>query len=456
MQLKFFNIYKDIQLIIVFNIVLLKLNMNLRINGGNKVNGELSISGSKNDFLPIITACCLTDTEVLLNNIPLIEDFYDKVEMVKGMGASVVFEKTRTIKVNTKDIIPEISQNNRIRTSILFSGVLLGRFGYCRIPYPKGDKIGARNTNFHFDALTQMGAAFTFFENYFEAKTDKLIGVEYTLPFASVGATQNILMAASIAHGTTVINNAAMEPEIISLCNFLIKIGVKIKGVGQSRITITGSNGKIYSNLDTISYSIICDRLQAATYLIAAAMTDGKVTIFGNDLIFTLGSLLNYLVNLGMELTCGENFITCESKPLSQLKDMEISTNIFPGLATDLQPLLVPLLAKRSNFAILSDMIFDNRFQYIYELNKMGGDFILQDKNTLFVYHIDQFSAHKGLIAQDIRCGASILLAAINAKDQSKILNSYQIYRGYDNLIENFSQIGVDINIDYEENYLLF
>ena len=422
--------------------------MTLKINGGNRLYGGLRIFGAKNAFLPILAACCVSGEDILIHNIPLIDDSFEKIEFLENNGCSIIFESNRTMRINTLNLQPKNINSTRIRTSILLLGVFLIRFGFCIIPIPAGDKIGTRAINFHIDFLEKMGASFVFKEKFIEGSCDKLRGIEYTLPFPSVGATQNMIITASLANGMTIINNAAIEPEITYLCNFLLDLGVKIYGVGQPRLVIEGNNGVLFRNF--VETSIICDRLQAATYLVAAGMTGGEVTIYGENLHFLLGSFLDYLNQLGLEIYSRKNEITAKFCGNFEKGGFNIYSNIFPGLATDLVPILVPLLCINSNSSKVEERLFDDRFRYINEFRKMGCNLLIKDKKTLFIENIAYFNASNNLIAHDIRGGASVLLAALNAKGESKIFNAYQIYRGYDNLINNFCDLGADMDIDQE------
>ena len=427
--------------------------MNLFIDGGRPLSGEIEILGAKNAFLPLIAASCLTEKTVVFDNIPLVDDTLEKIDLLEKAGAKIIYESGRKIHLNTKELNPVMNFHSRIRTSILFTGVLLGRFGFCSVPYPKGDSIGDRNTNFHIDALSKMGAEFIFHEDFFEAKTNRLIGIEYTMPFPSNGATHNLILAASMAHGTTIINNASIEPETICLCNFLRELGVSIPDVGRSRIIIEGSGGVVYNSHNVQTFSIISDRVQAGTYLVAGAITGGDITIKGDNFLLSLGIFLDYLTKLGSELIINNRSVRCISKANANYEALEILTDIFPSLATDLQPILVPLLCCKSEKAVLQDLIFNGRFRYVSELQKMGGLITQKNKNTIEISRIEQFSANQTLVAYDIRGGASVLLAALNANGISKIFNSYQLCRGYDNLIHNLCFLGANIDIEHEECY---
>ena len=428
--------------------------MIIKVNGGKALKGEVKIPGGKNSFLPLIAASCVTTDDIVFNNIPLGDDNTEKLEMIKSMGTKIDYYSCKEIKINSKDFVPISNKISRFRTTILLLGVSLARFGVCKISYPKGDQIGARKIDFHIDALEKMGATFEFSDNYIEGKAEKMIGIEYTLKFASVGATQNIIIAASLAHGITILNNAGIEPEIIYLCYFLNSIGCNIEGIGQSRLVIHGSNGKLYNSNKTHYCNIISDRLQAATYLIAGAITNGDVTILGEQFLFTLSSLLEYLTEMGFDLICSNNSIRCvRSAKLYIPKEFNILTNTFPGFATDLQPLIVPLLCCRSSKSTIKEFIFENRFEYINELKKMGANIKEIGNNSIEIQNISQFNPSTNLLAKDIRGGASVLLSTLNAEGESHIFNFYQITRGYDNLIKNLFNLGADIGIKNKEDY---
>ncbi len=427
----------------------IKNKMDIIINGGEELNGSVDINGAKNAVLPLLAACILTDVNVLLKNIALIEDCTDKIELLEYLGTRVQYVGNRSALINTKDMHYNCTITTRIRTSILLMSVLLGRFKKCIVPSPQGDKIGARNIDMHLDALRKMGSYIEVIDGFIHAETKQLNGIDYTLRFPSVGATQNIILAASMANGVTVLNNAAIEPEIKSLCLFLQLLGIKMEGIGSQRIVIYGSNHKIYHPDDQIDFYVIPDRIQAITYLLLPLITGGQITIKCPNIIESLGRNLQYLVDIGCSINCTKDSLTAINDKNNNIDHCHLATGVFPELFTDIQPQFVTTMCINANKGSMIENLYNGRFNYIRELNKMGAHIEIQGNKIIFD-KIPNFTPHNNIMAKDIRSGAAVVMAALNANGKTRIVNQYQIERGYDNFFNKLSNLGANIELVME------
>jgi UDP-N-acetylglucosamine 1-carboxyvinyltransferase len=422
-----------------------------KVNGNKPLTGEIEITGAKNDILKLIIASTITNGDVILNNVPFIEDIYEKVHLLNELKVNVQYIKNNSLILNSSNIVPSFDFNCRLRTGSLFAGILLGRFGFCSIPMPAGDRIGSRNIDMHLDLLEKMQTTITSNNNilHFQLKHKRLQAIEYTFRFQSVGATENGIFAACFAEGTTVLNNSAIEPEIVNLCLFLKKLGVNINGIGTSRITIEGKES--YNN--SVEYSAINDRIQLMTYmLLPIIVSNSEVKIVSNDFEH-MGEFLSIVLKLGIELAFRDNYVICSRKSNKKIPFIEVETKPFPFLATDIQPILAVALSLACEKSVLYENIYDNRFGYIEELNKMGGKITkhsLNNKEFIQIEGIDQFHGSKVFI-NDLRAGAALLFAALNAKEESTIVNVYHLNRGYDNIIGNLQHLGANICFDLEK-----
>lgn len=422
--------------------------MDILVDGGNELWGTVDINGAKNAILPLLAACILTDKNVILKNIALIEDCTDKIHLLEYLGSRVKYIGQRCILVNTKDLGYDCNISTKIRTSTLLLGALLGRFKKCVVPVPGGDKIGSRNIDMHLDALRKMGAVIEVIDNFIYAEAKQMQGIEYTLRFPSVGATQNIVIAASMAKGATVLNNAAMEPEIKSLCLFLQMIGVKIEGIGSQKLVIHGSDHKLYQEVDEVEFTVIPDRIQAVTYLLLPLITGGEITINCPRIIESLGRTMQYLVDVGCKIVCSRDSLTASYyKPR---KICNLSTGVFPELFTDVQPQFVTAMCLNADSGSMLESLYNGRFGYIQELVKMGAQIEIKDNHLITFKKIPNFRPHQNVVARDIRAGAAVVMAALNANGKTRIVNQYQIERGYDNFFNKLSALGADIQLVME------
>ena len=407
------------------------------ITGGKRLEGTVRISGAKNATLPIIAGALLTKEEVILNNVPSVQDVQMMAELAQSVGAKIRFEDN-TMLIKLPDLLkkemPE-SLAGEIRTSILMIGALLPRFGKVRVPLPGGCVIGTRKIDLHMIGLTALGAEIEMNERYIEAGTNGLCGADITLEFPSVGATENTMIAASLAEGETVIKNVAKEPEIVDLANFLNSMGAEIKGAGTDTIKING-----VKNLSGTNYSILPDRINTGTYMVAAAITGGNILLENTDLNL-LESTVSKLREIGVEITETKEGVKVIAP--DTIQPVNIVTEVYPGFSTDMQPIITPLLALADGESTIKETIFDNRFNHVPELRKMGTD-IKVDGDTALVNGVNGLRGAQ-VTASDLRAGAALVLAGLAAKGETLIGNIYQIDRGYQKFEEKLRRIGAEI-----------
>lgn len=409
------------------------------IAGGNKLKGEIDLQGSKNSSLPIIAASILIDGIVNISKCPNISDTIAMQELLKSLGCKVTKEKSNLIidsRTCDKEEIPE-DLMKEIRSSIVFMGPMLAKHKRVVLTYPGGCEIGARPIDLHLSGLTQLGARIKESHGYIVCETDKLKGNEIDLDFPSVGATENIMLAAVLAEGCTIIRNAAREPEIIDLQNFLNKAGAKIEGAGSNVIKINGVN-----ELHDVEYIITGDRIVAGTYLCGAAITGGEVLV--------KGIIPEYLRSTLHKLKEAECQIKIYNKEDIFLKAPErlraintIKTMPFPGFPTDMQSQMVTMLSLAQGTSIVIENIFENRYKYISELTKMGAKITIEGK-TAVIKGVKKLMGAT-VEAKELRGGASLVLAGLAAEGETKINGIHYIERGYENFVDNLQGIGAHI-----------
>ncbi len=407
------------------------------INGQKKLKGEVNISGSKNATLPLIAAALLTKGKTIIHNVPNLKDIQTMLNVVKELGVKYYFKNNRmeldTDKVHTYYAPYELVKT--MRASVYVLGPLLARLGKAEVSLPGGCAIGPRPVNLHIEAMEKLGAKINIENGFIKASVKKLVGAEIFFPKVSVGATANTIMAAVLAHGQTIIKNAALEPEIDELIDFLIQMGAMIKGKGTDTLYITEVN-----KLKPIEYTVIPDRIEAGTLLIAGIMTKSPITI--NKIIPAhLNSFIRVLENMGVKFIIKNNIV--KIKEISKLKPVYIKTAPYPGFATDLHPIMASLLVTISGINVINESIFENRFAYIPELMRMGADIEIDE-------HIIIFKGGKKLIganvmASDLRGGAALVLAGLIAKGKTIIDRIYHIDRGYEKLETKLNFLGADI-----------
>ena len=414
----------------------------LRINGGKKLSGSVKISGAKNAALPLIALSILSKNEVVIKNLPAVSDIHTLIQLLSNLGAKCEFLDANTAKIDPREInstkaIYDIVR--KMRASILVLGPLLARFRHCEVSLPGGCAIGARPIDLHLSALEKMGADVKIEQGYVVCTAKKgLKGATINFDKITVTGTENIVMAAALASGTTHIINAAKEPEVIAVCNALKSAGIDIEGIGTNEILIKGSGGELLS-LDEIS--IIPDRIEAGTYLCAGAITGSRITIT-HACAAHLGAVLAKFEDMGFkfEISSGGDEITI--LPASKIKPVEIITSEYPGFPTDMQAQFMALACISSGVSTIDERLFENRFMHVSELLRMGADIRLNG-------HIATISGGKlngaDVMATDLRASSALVLAALAARGESKIHRIYHLDRGYEKLEEKLSTLGASI-----------
>ena len=404
--------------------------------GGKPLNGKVSISGSKNASLPIMVASLLCTGKTILKNIPNIKDVEITAEILSGLGLKVKKGLNRVIVESNSIVNNQIPYHliRRIRASFVFAGALLARTGKAKIAMPGGCTIGKRPVDLHLHGLASLGARIEKKHGYFNFKANKLVGTKINLSYPSVGATENIIMAACLAKGKTVIKNAAREPEIIDLCTFLNKAGAHIKA-GSNVLTIEG-----VKELNGVEHSVIPDRIEAGTYMVAAAMTKGQITI-KNIIPDHLKSTVKKLKKAGTLIVEKEDSLEISA---TKIKPVNVTTAPFPGFPTDMQPMFMSLMSIASGKSIITEAIFENRFQHVPELNRMGADITING-NKAIINGRPKLSGTQ-LTAKDLRGNAALLLAALAAEGYTEILEPHHLYRGYEKT-KKLKILGADIEL---------
>ena len=411
-----------------------------KIVGGKKIEGNLVVDGSKNSTLPIMIATLVEKGTYVLKNVPDLRDIRTLVALLESLGLQVEkIDKNSYKIINNGLTSAEASYElvKKMRASFLVMGGMLAIENKGKVALPGGCAIGARPVDLHLKGFEALGAKINIEHGYVEANAENgLIGSNIVLDFPSVGATENIIMAAVKAKGKTILENAAKEPEIVDLCNFLIKMGAKISGAGRSRIEIEG-----VEKLTACEYSIIPDRIVAGTYIIASILFDGSITVEG-VVPEHISSFLLKLEEMRAKFKIEGNKLEVLSK-LSDLKPIKITTMPHPGFPTDLQSPIMTLMSLVKGVSEIKETIFENRFMHVPELNRMGAK-IEVDSSTAKIYGVENFSSAE-VMASDLRAGASLILAALKANGQSIVNRIYHVDRGYENFEEKFRALGADI-----------
>jgi len=413
------------------------------IRGGTPLTGSITISGAKNAALPILAATLLSNAPIYLTNVPLLNDITTMLELVGGMGVS--FERSTeqghmALQVNASNVSRYQAPYDLVKTmraSILVLGPLLARFGKAEVSFPGGCAIGSRPVDLHLKGLQALGADISIEGGYIHASAPgKLRGAQYTFDTVSVTGTENILMAAVLAEGTTVINNAACEPEVVDLAHFLIKLGANIKGVGTPKLIVEG-----VPQLGGGEYRVMMDRIEAGTFLAAGAITGGDLTLTDVD-PHAMGVILEKFIATGATLTVNTNTIRIQTHGKS-LQPVDITTAPFPGFPTDMQAQFVALNSVARGTSTVVETIFENRFMHVQELARMGADIKLQG-NTAYINGVDKLTAAP-VMATDLRASASLVLAGLVADGETCIDRIYHIDRGYERIELKLNAVGAHI-----------
>jgi UDP-N-acetylglucosamine 1-carboxyvinyltransferase len=413
----------------------------LLVEGPCKLNGSVQISSAKNATLPILTAALLCPYPVKFDSIPELMDVGTILKLLQSLGVKVTKNKNETILDATKldNQHADYSLVKTMRASVLVLGPLLARYGVASVSLPGGCAIGARPVDIHLMGMEKLGAEIQIENGYIKAKCKKLIGTTITLPFPSVGATENLMMAAVLAEGETIIENAAMEPEIDDLADFLIAQGVSIHGAGTSRIKIIGM--KIEElKASTKSYRVIGDRIEAATFIIAAIMSSGEVRVEGFNPKH-LSFVLETLTKMGAKLEIGNDYVLV--KKSGRLKGSAIETAPYPGFPTDVQAQMMALMSTVDGNSIITETIFENRFMHVPEMGRMGSNVTLKGNSAL----IEGVSGLSGapVMCTDLRASAALILCALVASGESEIQRVYHLDRGYEKIDEKLTKLGAKI-----------
>lgn len=410
----------------------------IRVRRSGPLEGTVRVSGAKNSALKLMAAALLAPGRSVLHNVPRIADVTWMGELLERMGCTVVHEGgTATIDV-PDDVVPEAPYElvERMRASIVVLGPLLGRLGEARVSVPGGDDFGHRPIDMHLKGLEELGAEFTTSHGYIEARADNLTGARVLLEFPSVGATENLLMASVLAKGTTVIDNAAREPEIADLATFLNRMGAVVSGAGTSTISIDG-----VERLAPVEHTVVADRIEAATYLAAVGMAGGEVRVHGARADH-MEMLLEKLGAMGLRVDDGGDVLWATAP--ERLRSIDVSTLPYPGVATDYKPLLVALLSVADGVGILTENVFAGRFKYIPEMVRMGADIRVEGHHAV-VRGVPVLSGAP-VRAPDIRAGAALVVAGLAAEGETVVANAHHVERGYQDLVGNLSRLGADVS----------
>ena len=410
----------------------------LEVFGANKLKGQIRISGSKNASLPILAATLLSNKKIILKNLPKVRDIETMLTLLQSLGSRVKLDKNKTIIDNSKQNKKFASYNlvKTMRAGILVLGPLLAKHKSAKVSLPGGCAIGTRPVDIHLKALSKLGVKYKIDQGYVIANAPKgLKGNKIKFPKISVGATENLIIAASFAKGITILSNCAIEPEIKDLVNFLNEMGCNIKWISKRTIKVIG-----VSEIKEISYSVMFDRIEAGTYLVAAAVTEGNLKI-SNIVPEIIKTEINVLKKLGSKIMIKKNEVQIIGN--KKIKSTKITTAPYPGFPTDLQAQIMVLLCKANKSSIIKEDIFENRFMHVAELNRMGAK-ISTDGNKAIVEGNINFAPAE-LMATDLRASVSLILAALSAKGKSVINRIYHLDRGYENIEKKLKKVGAKI-----------
>ena len=408
------------------------------VQGSRSLDGGIQIGGAKNSALKLMAASLLAEGLTSLSNVPDIADVAIMVELLEAMGVEVQRTGHR-IDISVPHEIEPVAPYHlveRMRASISVLGPLLARIGRATVAMPGGDDFGSRPIDMHLQGLEQLGATFTHQHGDIQAQAEVLKGAEVFLEFPSVGATENLLMAAVLARGTTTIENAAREPEITDLANFLSQMGALIDGIGTSRLRVDG-----VERLEPISYEVIPDRIEAATYLCALAICGGELHL-ENARAEHMEMLLRKLEEMGMHISEGNGGV--RAKVTERLKSADVSTLPYPGLATDYKPFLVAALSVASGAGMVTENIFAGRFRYVDELVRMGAEIKAEGRHAV-VRGVERLSGAP-VRAHDIRAGAALVIAGLGADGETIISDAHHVDRGYEDLAGKLSSVGAQVS----------
>jgi UDP-N-acetylglucosamine 1-carboxyvinyltransferase len=414
------------------------------IRGGEVLNGEVVVSGSKNAALPLLFSTLLTAERCVLRNVPELADVRTTLQVLRHLGARVSRSPDgRDVVVEARDITCTEAPYDLVKTmraSFLVLGPLLARFGHARVSTPGGCAIGARPVDLHLSGLQKMGARLRMAAGYIEAEAERLRGTKIVLDFPSVGATQQLMMAAALAEGTTVIENAAREPENVCLAGLLERMGAVVRGAGTSEVTVEGQPA-----LGGADHTVIPDRIEAGTYMVAAAVTGGAVQVTGARADH-LDAFIAKLRAAKVTVREGESGVRVEAN--GHLAAVDVKTMPYPGFPTDLQAQFMTLMTRAAGTSTITESIFENRFLHAQELGRMGADIRVDGRHA--AVHGPQLLSGAPVMATDLRASVCLVLAALGARGTTRVSRVYHLDRGYERIEEKLAALGADVRREQE------
>ncbi len=411
----------------------------LLINGGTTLQGEIRISGAKNAALPIIVSTLLADEPVTISNVPHLHDITTTMELLGRMGVQITINEKMSVEVDSStitDLVAPYELVKTMRASILVLGPLLARHGEAEVSLPGGCAIGSRPVNLHIHGLEAMGADITVENGYIKARCKRLKGAKLVMDLVTVTGTENLMMAATLADGTTIIENAAREPEVVDLANCLNSMGAKVSGAGTDTITIEG-----VERLGGTSYKVLPDRIETGTFLVAAAITGGKIKL-KDTTPGLLDAVLAKLQEAGADIETGEDWISLDMHG-RRPKSVDICTAPYPAFPTDMQAQFTVMNALATGSGAITETVFENRFMHVQELERMGANINLKG-NTAFSTGVDELNGAP-VMATDLRASASLVIAGLVARGETTVERIYHIDRGYECIEEKLQLLGAEI-----------
>lgn len=412
----------------------------LMIKSGGPLNGEIRISGSKNAALPILAATLLADSPILLRNMPHLNDITTMLALLRCMGVGVTIDERMGVEIDTSSINDFTAPYELVKTmraSILVLGPMLARFGVANVSFPGGCAIGSRPVDIHLRGLEAMGAIIDIDEGYIRARSNgRLKGAHILMDIVTVGGTENLLMAAVLAEGTTVLENAAREPEIVDLANLLVAMGARIEGIGTATLIVHGVD-----RLQGCHYSVMPDRIETGTYLVAAATTRGRIKVKDTSAVILEGVLLK-LEEAGAHISTGKDWIELDMKG-NRPKSVNLRTAPYPAFPTDMQSQFTAMNAVAEGTGTVTETIFENRLIQVHELNRMGANITLEG-NTAIVKGVERLKGAP-VMASDLRASASLVIAGLVADGTTLVDRIYHIDRGYECIEEKLQALGANI-----------
>ena len=411
----------------------------LIIKGGIQLHGEVNCSGAKNAGLPILASTILFDDPISIFNLPHLKDISTMLELLNSMGSEIRFEEEDGIEIDSSSIKKPEARYELVKTmraSVLVMGPLLAKYGKAKISQPGGCNIGSRPIDFHLAGLQKMGAKITTDSKFIYLEAERLNATNFEFPKISVTGTENLIMASVFCKGTTVLRNCAREPEVVDLINFLNSAGAKIKGAGESVIEIEGVD-----KLKKVGWSILPDRIEAGTYLVAGAITNGHVRVKGIESNL-LEPVIQKFREMGVVVNSGKNYVEVDATT-TELVSCSLDTEPFPGFPTDMQAQFMALNSIAKGVSMIAENVFENRFQHVVELQKMGADIQLDGHKAKIVGVSNLVGS--SVIASDLRASASLVLAGLVGKNRTEIEDIYHIDRGYECIEEKLNKLGAEI-----------